>query len=360
MRTVMIGEREAGQRLDKFLGKYMAKAPKGFFYKMFRKKNIVLNGKKPEGGEKLSSGDEIRLFLSEETIEKFSAGEESRKKVEKPTSERGVSDRSKRALPPLEVLYEDEDVLFLNKPQGLLSQRARSDDISVVELLTEYCLKTGRMKEEDLRLFHPAVCNRLDRNTSGIVIAGLSVKGLQAMSELLRGRSVGKYYRCIVAGRMDGACRLEGYLEKEEASNQVRIWKEPREQASPIVTKYRPLKTNGRLTYLEVKLITGKSHQIRAHLASVGHPVIGDWKYGDERQNRMYRDRYRIKSQLLHSYRLELPEDLPALPKLEGKVVTAPLPAVFSRTLVKEGLSEEPEWERGIRGDFGDQPWRSL
>ena len=357
MRALTITEREAGQRISKFLEKYMPEAPKSFFYKMFRKKNIMLNGKKPEGGEKLNPGDEIKLFLAEETIEKFSGSHKTGK--ESYFAKGGASGRGK-SLSSADILYEDEDVLFLNKPQGVLSQKAREEDISLVEMVTAHCLETGRMTEEKLKLFHPAICNRLDRNTSGVVIAGLSIKGLQTMSELLRGRELKKYYRCVVAGEMDKAYTLTGFLEKNPETNQVTIYSEKKEGAAFIETRYEPVATNGRVTYLEVQLITGKSHQIRAHLAYAGHPVIGDWKYGDDRINRLYRDRWRVKSQLLHSYRLELPKRLPSMPKLEGMTVTAPLPEVFANVLKGEKLGEEMEWEPGIRGDFGDRPWRSL
>ena len=325
MQVIIIKERESGQRLDKFLGKLMPKASKSFYYKMLRKKNITLNGKKAQGGEHLEPGDEIKLFLSEETIEKFSGKGESRSLSGKP-------------LPG--ILYEDEDVLFFNKPQGLLSQKGKEGDISAVELLEEYCLKTGRMTEEDLKRFRPALCNRLDRNTSGIVACGLSIKGLQAVGELLRGREVGKYYRCVVAGTLKEAKKLSGFLKKEEKTNRVAVFRQQTEGASFISTEYRPLKTNGSVTYLEVKLNTGKSHQIRAHLASVGHPVIGDPKYGQEETNRNFRNSCQVKHQLLHAYRMVFPGAVPGLPALSGMVITAPVPEVFQRVLKKEGLEE--------------------
>ena len=162
MRSITIGEREAGQRLDKFL------AGKGFLYKMMRKKNITLNGKKCDGPEKLQVGDEIRMFLAEETIEKF-----SKIPVEIPERKTG-----------LDIIYEDGNILLINKPAGMLSQKAKDTDVSLVEYVQEYLLDSGQMTREELRCFHPSVCNRLDRNTSGLVAAGKTLAGLQALSKM--------------------------------------------------------------------------------------------------------------------------------------------------------------------------------
>ena len=186
MQEITIGTNEAGQRLDKFLAKYMKLAPKSFFYKMMRKKNITLNGKKCEGGEMLAEGDTVKLFLADETIEKF-----SEIKVQKIQKEKKVQ---------LSILYEDEDILLINKPAGMLSQKARDTDLSLVEYLTDYLMEKGSVTEGSLRSFKPSVCNRLDRNTSGIVAAGKSLAGSQMLSEVFRDRTVHKYYKCIVYG----------------------------------------------------------------------------------------------------------------------------------------------------------------
>ena len=154
MKQLVMKDIDSGQRLDKFLGKYLKEAPKSFIYKMLRKKNIVLNGKKADGSEKLKAGDEIKLFLSEDTLKKF-CGE----------TKEGVCGS-------LDVVYEDEQVLFINKPAGMLSQKASREDVSLVEYLTGYLLEQGSLSKEDLQTFHPGVCNRLDRNTSGLVAAG--------------------------------------------------------------------------------------------------------------------------------------------------------------------------------------------
>lgn len=317
MREIIISSKEEGQRLDKFLAKYMDQAPASFFYKMMRKKNIVLNGKKASGKEKLLQGDKIKLFLSDETIDKFS-GTAKIAPIQK-----GKTD--------LDVIYEDEHVLFVNKPVGLLSQRAAPGDISLVEEITKYLLQTKSLTPEDLRTFRPGICNRLDRNTSGIVTAGKSLAGLQALSLGFKERSFGKYYRCLVKGRASGKEYIKGYLIKDSRRNQVTVSRFPEEGADRIETEYRPIKEAEGYTLLEVHLITGKPHQIRAHLASEGHPVIGDYKYGDRRLNDGFRKKYGLASQLLHACRLEFPQMDSVLRKLSGRSFYAEEPELFQR-----------------------------
>lgn len=343
MRLLTVGENEAGQRLDKLLGKYMDKAPTSFFYKMLRKKNITLNGKKAEGKERLKAGDEIKLFLADETIDGFSSmmgemGTETRQSGKKDTTAAGA--KSKKKLPVRlrpEIIYEDKNVIFFNKPAGLLSQKAKPSDISLVEYLTEHLLETGEATAESLRSFRPGICNRLDRNTSGLVAAGKSLRGLQELNELFRIRSLHKYYRTIAAGSIMEKQRIEGWLQKNEKTNQVQIFKQERKDALPVCTEYVPLKQltyNGKpYTYLEINLITGRSHQIRAHLASIGHPLIGDAKYGNPKVNAEFRKNFGLEYQLLHAYRLELPELTGALSNLSGQQYEAPLPSLFMNVL---------------------------
>ncbi|GAA0792834.1 RluA family pseudouridine synthase [Clostridium sp. AF19-22AC] len=320
MQQIIIKDNEAGQRLDKMLAKYLNEAPKSFLYKMLRKKNITLNGKKAAGNEKLVSGDEVKLFLSDETIARFSSS------LVQYTKEK------------LDILYEDENILLINKPAGMLSQKAVDSDESVVEHLITYLLTSGQLSEQDLKTFKPSVCNRLDRNTSGMIAAGKSLKGLQELSRLFKDRTLGKYYLCLAAGNITEPSRIQGYLAKDEKTNQVTVRTVKTDGADPIETEYRPLKADGDVTLLEVHLITGKTHQIRAHLASVGHPVIGDYKYGNRNVNDSYRKAYGLEHQLLHAYRLIFPELKGALSNLSQKEFIAPLTKEFCEIAADKGV----------------------
>ena len=329
MREIVIAKYEAGQRFDKFLAKYMELAPKSFFYKMMRKKNITLNGKKCEGNEKLAEGDVVKLFLAEDTIEKFSSVQvQEVKKVD------------------LDILYEDDEIILVNKPAGMLSQKAKETDESLVEYLIDYLLGSGKLTERGLRAFRPSVCNRLDRNTSGIVAAGKSLAGLQMLSGVFKDRSIHKYYQCLVSGEIRDVKTVDGWLLKDEKKNQVRILTEAEakrfggrdgdEEPKRIRTKYEPIATDGRFTLLKVTLLTGRSHQIRAHLASLGHPIVGDFKYGGV--SKVNPSGRTVKYQLLHSYRLEFPKLAEPFAYLSGRVFEAPMPGYFASVLKETGI----------------------
>lgn len=329
MREIVIEKNEAGQRLDKFLAKYMNEASKSFFYKMMRKKNITLNGKKCEGNEKLAEGDVVKLFLADDTIEKFSSVQvQEVKKVD------------------LDILYEDDEIILVNKPAGMLSQKAKETDESLVEYLIDYLLGSGKLTESGLRAFRPSVCNRLDRNTSGIVAAGKSLAGLQMLSGVFKDRSIHKYYQCLVSGEIRDVKTVDGWLLKDEKKNQVRILTDVEakrfggrggdEEPKRIRTKYEPIATDGRFTLLRVTLLTGRSHQIRAHLASLGHPIVGDFKYGGV--SKVNPSGRTVKYQLLHSYRLEFPKLAEPFAYLSMRVFEAPLPGYFGSVLKETGI----------------------
>lgn len=322
MREYEIGKNEAGQRMDKYLGKLLANAPKGFLYKMLRKKNITLNGKKAAGMEMLAEGDRIKLFLSDETIEKFSKEE------------------FQKVSCPLDILYEDSQILLINKPVGMLSQPDGSGQASLVEYLITYLLEEGTLTREELKTFRPSVCNRLDRNTSGIVAAGKTLAGLQELSRLFHDRTIHKYYLCLTAGEIKKKNFIKGYLHKDKTCNKVRVSGTKLPESVPIETEYEPLESNGKATLLRVRLVTGRTHQIRSHLASIGHPIIGDAKYGDPGVNRYYNRKYGLCHQLLHGRELELPVLRGTLEAVSGKRFLAPLPDEF-RTVLKGELSGE-------------------
>lgn len=341
MRELTINKNEAGQRLDKFLGKYMDQAPKSFFYKMLRKKNITLNGKKAAGNEMLTQGDVVKLFLADDTIDKFSSAPAFSKVAAADHNDltaRGEKPFRSEIGRSLGILYEDEQTLFLNKPVGMLSQKAAPQDVSVVEHLIAYLLESGQITTEELRTFHPAVCNRLDRNTSGIIAAGKTLAALQQLSEMFRDRSMKKYYLALVKGTVKENQRISGFLKKDSRTNQVQILKNEVPGASAIETEYRVMKQANGVTLLEVHLITGKTHQIRAHLASIGHPIIGDYKYGNCTINEQFKKEYHLSSQLLHAWRLCVPSCEGELNALSGKEIQAPLPKLFLKICKDRGV----------------------
>ena len=319
-----INSNEAGQRFDKYLHKLLPKAPASFFYKMLRKKSIVLNGKKAEGKEKLSIGDEISLFLSEETFLSFQDSSQKESEFIK----------AYQTLKDIQIVFENQNMLIVNKPSGILTQKSRDSDLSLNEWLIGYLLFSNAITRESLRTFKPSVCNRLDRNTSGLVLCSKTLKGSQRLSMLIRERKVHKFYRLFVKGSVEKEELLKGYLVKNELTNKVIISETPIEQGAYIKTRFYPVQKLSDMTYLEVELITGKTHQIRAHMASVGHPILMDYKYGDHKFNEKYKDRFPAQGQLLHAYRLEFSKE-ESLLEGAGPVFIAEEPSVFQKLLLE-------------------------
>lgn len=320
-----ITEREAGQRFDKYLHKLLPEAGSGFLYKMLRKKNIVLNDKKADGSEKLTCGDTVSVYFSDETLSKF-MGEQKQQKINS-----GIDNVS--------VIYEDAHILIADKPAGMLTQKAALDDFSLNDWLINYMLVKNQISEPELKTFRPSACNRLDRNTSGLVLCAKSVQGAQMLSEALRLRSLHKYYMLYAKGSITEEKALEGYLVKDSKNNKVRLCPDERE-GDYICTRYVPIRRMGDKTLLEVELITGKSHQIRAHLAGIGHPLLGDYKYGDRGWNDVYRRKFQVKHQLLHAYRVVFGELGEPFGDISGKEFVAPLPEIFGRV----GESDVPSF----------------
>lgn len=340
MQELTITDLEAGQRLNKYMMKYLNQAPSSFIYKMLRKKNITRNGKKASGDEILECGDVIKVFLADETIEKFRVVNTKNphfdrgfkqhdivKSADSATSDGSAQTSRQKPGITLQILYQDPDILAVHKPVGVLSQKAKKDDYSINEAIVDYCLSMRILSEKQLETFHPSISNRLDRNTSGIILAGISLKGSQMLARILKGHTCEKYYYTIVAGEMKQRIHEKAYIVKDTKKNQSKIQKLESPGASMIETAFTPLCVKNGFTLLQVQLFTGKSHQIRAHLQSLGYPMAGDTKYGNPAVNRKLRERYHLNHQLLHAGRLVLP-DIPE--------ITDPLPAEFQN--VADGL----------------------
>lgn len=312
MEEIKIGKNDSGQRVDKFLKKFLPKASPGLIYKLIRKKRIKVNNKRVRPSDILKEGDVMQLYLALEGLR----------------SENLV----KKALIDFEVIYEDENIVIVNKPAGLLSHSAGGDEKNLVDQIVYYLYKKGEYKPGTEKSFVPALCNRLDRNTGGLVLAAKNFAALKDMNRMIKEKGVDKYYRAIVEGTLKGERQIKGFLTKDERSNKVTVTSFPVKGGREIYTLYRPIRHSScGYTAVEVQLVTGRPHQIRAHLAYIGHPIVGDYKYGSKDTNYLFRDKYGVRSQLLYAYRLVFRETTPLFEYLKGRVVTAPLPEHFRK-----------------------------
>lgn len=341
MQEFTIGKNQAGQRLDKFLFKYLPNANASFIYKMLRKKNITLNDKKATGKELLTQNDSIKCFFSEETFAKFSGNLSATESV---TQKYANEQHAYKALNSIKVLFENEHILAAYKPAEILSQKATANDISVNEWLIGYMLHHQMIKEDDLHTFRPSITNRLDRNTSGIILCGKSLSGSQYLSLIIKERQIRKFYHTICIGEIKTSQKIEGYLVKDIKKNKVHVSKTGNDNANYICTFYKPLCIKNGYTLLEVELITGKPHQIRAHLSSIGHPIIGDMKYGNMNCNKNMKELFHLNYQLLHAYKVVFPENPNILTSASGQCIIAPYPKLFSKILKEMELDGNMEF----------------
>lgn len=315
MKEFLIGNGNEGQTLLKFCEKVLREASVGFLYKNLRKKNIDINKKKCTGKEILKLGDTVHFWLSDETFAKFSGQSEKKEPVQRKESNPFAS----------WILYEDEHVILVNKPAGLLTQKDQSGAVSLNDWLLEYVGTQSGVK--------PSVANRLDRNTSGIVACGKTVKGLQALSDGFRNRTVHKYYKAVVWGHLAANGAVKGFLSKDGKGNLVTVTREGKAGAKPAETRWHLIKMgeiDGEpVSIAEVYLVTGRSHQIRVHMASIGHPLLGDLKYGTEESIALSKT-LRLKGQLLHAYKLVFPKLEGALEGISGKTFVSEAPWALS------------------------------
>ena len=300
--TITVTKNDAGQRLDKFLTKTYRNLPMSLLYKAIRKKDVRLNSKRCEAAVRLNEGDQIYLFLPDDALE-----------IAPPTYE------FMHASKQLDIVYEDEHVLLLNKKAGLLVHPDNHEFAdTLIFRVQRYLYEKGEYNPADEQSFAPALVNRIDRNTSGIVIAAKTAVALRVLNLKLKEREIEKYYLCIVHGKMPKAeDTLEAYLEKNESQNRVYISDTQKQGARTIRTRYKVLEEKNGLSLLEIHLLTGRTHQIRAHLASIGHPLLGDGKYGTNALNKGTG----FNKQALCSYRLQFAftSDAEELNYLNGK-----------------------------------------
>lgn len=303
MREFTIEKNDAGQRLDRWLGKTVPLLPAQLVQKYIRLKRVKVNGKGSKRDIRLRQGDLLQLYINDEFFDA-------------PAPENAFLSVFK---PQLDILYEDENLLLVNKRPGLVVHPDSHERIQT--LITHIQAYLYQKKEWDPRTensFTPALCNRIDRNTGGIVIAAKTAEALRIMNQKVKDRELRKYYLCIVHGKVNPpAGKLEGYLLKDEARNQVTVYVRPVPGGRTAVTVYRTLAFSRGLSLLECELVTGRTHQIRAQFAAAGHPLLGDGKYGYNRDNR----KYGRKFQALYSYKLafSFTTDAGILNNLNGK-----------------------------------------
>ena len=303
MKELSVGQNDAGQRLDRFVGKAVPLLPDSLLQKYIRLKRIKLNGKGAKRDDRLAVGDVLQLYINDEFFEK-------------PREENSYL---KVGTPRLNIVYEDENILLLDKKPGVLCHSAGVWDYNtLIANVQAYMAQKGEWRPKEENAFAPALCNRIDRNTGGIVIAAKNAEALRILNDKIRDREIEKYYLCAVQGRpKPPAGRLENYLFKDAKKNQVFVKNRPEPGAKTAVTEYRLITSKGKLSLVECRLLTGRTHQIRAQMAHAGWPLLGDGKYGSERFNKDFGE----KGQALYSYRLEFtfPTDAGILNYLRGR-----------------------------------------
>ena len=303
MKELRVNPNDAGQRLDRFVSKAVPLLPESLLQKYIRLKRIKVNGKGAKRDVRLQTGDLLQLYINDEFFEK-------------PREENSYL---KVGTPKLSIVYEDENILLADKKPGVLCHSAGVWDYNtLIANIQAYLAQKGEWRPREENSFAPALCNRIDRNTGGIVIAAKNAEALRILNDKIRDREIEKYYLCAVQGRpKPPEGRLENYLFKDAQKNQVFVKAKPEPGAKTAVTEYKLLRSKGPLSLVECRLLTGRTHQIRVQMAHAGWPLLGDGKYGRERFNKDYDE----KGQALYSYKLrfDFPTDAGILNYLRGR-----------------------------------------
>ena len=306
MREFTIGKNDAGQRLDRWLGKTLPLLPAPLAQKYIRLKRVKVNGKGSQRDVRLQVGDLLQLYINDEFFDQ-------------PREDNAFLAVFK---PKLDIVYEDENLMLLNKRPGLLCHADEHEKVNtLITHIQAYLYQKKEWNPRDEHSFTPALCNRIDRNTGGIVMAAKNAETLRILNQKIKDREIAKFYLAIIHGRMTPPQgKLEGFLLKDENKAQVKVFHKPVPGGKSAATLYKTLKVNRGLSLVECELLTGRTHQIRAQFAAAGHPLLGDGKYGRERDNKQYGRSF----QALYSYKLEFtfPTDAGLLEYLRGKVFT--------------------------------------
>lgn len=310
--TVSIGPNESGQRLDKFLRKYLKDVPLSAIFKALRKGDVKVNGKKGKEKQDIIDGDMIDIYINTEV---------QKKKIE----------ILEDVHASLKITYEDENILLVEKKPNILVHPDESkNSLTLTDQVISYLSKKGDYLPQFELTFKPAPVNRLDRNTSGIVMFGKNFESLKDLNEMVRERRVKKYYCSLVKGKIKEGLH-EAYIIKDMENNVSRIVDTPRKGAKAICMDIRTLQTDGLYSFIEIELITGRSHQLRAHLSYLGNPILGDSKYGDAKVNSFFENKYGLDYQFLYAYKVIFKDCTDKLNYLENKTIAETLPPIFKK-----------------------------
>lgn len=324
MHNITITQNDAGRRLDRFLRKYLRNASLSEIYKIIRK-DIKINDKRRNESYMLSEGDVLSMYISDDILKKLMGND--KKDSYRP-----------KAKKQFNIIFEDSNILIADKPFGLLTHGDQLEKKNhLANQVKDYLIEQGDYNPHTEKVFSPAPANRIDRNTTGLVMFGKNSTALKALNQMLREDKISKYYLAIVCGRLQKTLDLKDFLTKDERANRVTVRSDGGSKIHTIIKPLENLTYKGQsATLVEVKLVTGKSHQIRAHLSSVGHPIIGDFKYSDRKGsqlNRILKIDFGLATQLLHAYKLTINESVDELKYLEGKTFTADISPSFRQIL---------------------------